>query len=185
MRIVRLANFVAPRSGGLRTSLAELGAGYLAACAVAAIVVHVYIAATNGPDRQTYSGMFAFGDSMLFLGVWALAALPATGAALFFLRPYPTFWRIVSVGAFATAMTAVAALAISLVPPNTDWGSFLGVWSAVSPLRILLAPLLALACLLSVVFAPTRCSRIALLCASVIETVVFVWVALRWFHPLR
>ncbi len=31
MRIVRLANFVAPHSGGLRTSLAELGAGYLAA----------------------------------------------------------------------------------------------------------------------------------------------------------
>ncbi len=31
MRIVRLANFVAPRSGGLRTALAELGAGYLAA----------------------------------------------------------------------------------------------------------------------------------------------------------
>ena len=31
MRIVRLANFVAPRSGGLRTSLSELGAGYLAA----------------------------------------------------------------------------------------------------------------------------------------------------------
>ncbi len=31
MRIVRLANFVAPRSGGLRTTLAELGAGYLAA----------------------------------------------------------------------------------------------------------------------------------------------------------
>jgi len=30
MRIVRLANFVAPHSGGLRTSLAELGAGYLA-----------------------------------------------------------------------------------------------------------------------------------------------------------
>jgi len=31
MRIVRLANFVAPQSGGLRTALAELGAGYLAA----------------------------------------------------------------------------------------------------------------------------------------------------------
>jgi len=31
VRIVRLANFVAPNSGGLRTSLAELGAGYLAA----------------------------------------------------------------------------------------------------------------------------------------------------------
>jgi alpha-1,6-mannosyltransferase len=31
MRIARLANFVAPHSGGLRTSLRELGAGYLAA----------------------------------------------------------------------------------------------------------------------------------------------------------
>jgi alpha-1,6-mannosyltransferase len=30
MRIVRLANFVAPASGGLRTSLRELGVGYLA-----------------------------------------------------------------------------------------------------------------------------------------------------------
>ncbi|MGP4111793.1 glycosyltransferase [Streptomyces sp. 4N509B] len=31
LRIVRLANFVAPTSGGLRTALRELGAGYLAA----------------------------------------------------------------------------------------------------------------------------------------------------------
>src|SRR5207247_2118251 len=31
VRIIRLANFVAPHSGGLRTSLAELGAGYLVA----------------------------------------------------------------------------------------------------------------------------------------------------------
>ena len=31
MRIVRLANYVTPASGGLRTALRELGAGYLAA----------------------------------------------------------------------------------------------------------------------------------------------------------
>jgi alpha-1,6-mannosyltransferase len=31
MRIIRLANFITPRSGGLRTALRELGAGYLAA----------------------------------------------------------------------------------------------------------------------------------------------------------
>ena len=31
MRIVRLANFITPSSGGLRTCLRELGAGYLAA----------------------------------------------------------------------------------------------------------------------------------------------------------
>ena len=39
MRIVRLANFVAPHSGGLRTSLAELGAGYLAAGHEAVLVI--------------------------------------------------------------------------------------------------------------------------------------------------
>ena len=31
LRIVRLANYVGPRSGGMRTALRELGAGYLAA----------------------------------------------------------------------------------------------------------------------------------------------------------
>ena len=31
LRIVRLANFVAPSSGGLRTALRVLGTGYLAA----------------------------------------------------------------------------------------------------------------------------------------------------------
>ncbi|MFE4639665.1 glycosyltransferase family 1 protein, partial [Streptomyces sp. NPDC056730] len=31
LKIVRLANFVTPASGGLRTALQELGSGYLAA----------------------------------------------------------------------------------------------------------------------------------------------------------
>jgi alpha-1,6-mannosyltransferase len=52
MRIVRLANFVAPRSGGLQTSLRELGAGYLAAG-------HEPVLIIPGPrddDRQTAQG---------------------------------------------------------------------------------------------------------------------------------
>jgi alpha-1,6-mannosyltransferase len=39
MRIVRLANYVAPHSGGLRTSLRELGAGYLAAGHEAVLII--------------------------------------------------------------------------------------------------------------------------------------------------
>ncbi|GII59631.1 GDP-mannose-dependent alpha-(1-6)-phosphatidylinositol dimannoside mannosyltransferase [Planotetraspora thailandica] len=39
MRIVRLANFIAPRSGGLRTALNELGAGYAAAGHEAVLVI--------------------------------------------------------------------------------------------------------------------------------------------------
>ncbi len=43
MRIVRLANFVAPRSGGLRTAMRHLGAGYLAAG-------HEPVLVVPGPD---------------------------------------------------------------------------------------------------------------------------------------
>jgi energy-converting hydrogenase Eha subunit A len=160
-------------------------AGYLAALVIAFVVVSLYIAAPNGPDRQTYSGMFAFGDSILFLGVFAIAAIPASGAALFFLRPYPTLWRMASVGALAIATTGVAALAAYLMSPNVSRGTWLWAWSGLSPLRFLLAPPLAMAFFLYMLFAPTRASRVALLGASVIETIVFVWVALIWFHPFQ
>ncbi len=52
MRIVRVANFVTPRSGGLRTALRRLGAGYLAAG-------HEPILVIPGPERtdeQTAQG---------------------------------------------------------------------------------------------------------------------------------
>lgn len=160
-------------------------AGYLAALLIAFLVVDLYIAATYGPDRQTYSGMFAFGDSILFLGVFALAAIPASGAALFFLRPYPTFWHVLSVGALAIATTGVAALAAYLISPNVSRGTGLGAWAGLSPLRFLLAPPLAIAFFLSVLFAPTHASRVALLCASVIESVVIAWVAFIWFRPFQ
>jgi alpha-1,6-mannosyltransferase len=52
MRIVRLANFVAPRSGGLRTALAELGAGYLAAGHEPVLV----IPGERDSDTQTAQG---------------------------------------------------------------------------------------------------------------------------------
>ena len=52
LRIVRLANFVAPASGGLRTALRELGAGYLAAGHEPVLVVPGERAA----DRTTEQG---------------------------------------------------------------------------------------------------------------------------------
>jgi alpha-1,6-mannosyltransferase len=52
MRIVRLANFVAPHSGGLRTSLAELGAGYLVAGHEPVLV----IPGERDGDEQTAQG---------------------------------------------------------------------------------------------------------------------------------
>jgi hypothetical protein len=129
--------------------------------------------------------MFAFGDSLLFLAVFGLAAMPATGAALFFLRPLHWLWRFLSFGALGIATTGIVALADYLAPRNADTGSFLGVWSSLSPIRFLLAPLLAVAFFLSCLLAPTRATRIAFLSATGIETVVFVWIALLWFGPFR
>jgi alpha-1,6-mannosyltransferase len=52
MRIVRLANFVGPHSGGLRTSLRELGEGYLAAGHEPVLI----IPGEQDSDRQTTQG---------------------------------------------------------------------------------------------------------------------------------
>ena len=79
-----------------------VGAGYIGAFALASAVVTAYVAATSGPDRQNYGAMFAFGDDLLFLGVFGVAAVVPSGAALFFLRPYRSFWRVLSVTALSS-----------------------------------------------------------------------------------
>ena len=61
-------------------------AGYIVAFLITVAFIAVYTAATNSPDRQASGGMSAFGDSLLFLGVLGMASVPATGAALYFLR---------------------------------------------------------------------------------------------------
>ncbi|MFD4528948.1 glycosyltransferase [Streptomyces sp. NPDC058470] len=52
LRIVRLANFVAPASGGLRTALRELGTGYLAAGHEPVLIVP----GERATDRETEQG---------------------------------------------------------------------------------------------------------------------------------
>jgi hypothetical protein len=156
--------------------------GYVAAFAIAWLVVRMYIAATNVPDRQTYGAMYDFGDSLLFLGTLGLAAVPATGAALFFLRGRPAFWKILSITALAIACTSVAAFLIYLSPMVPSSRPVTNSWSALASLRILVAPLFALFFLLSWLFAPSRSARIALLTAGLIETTVFGYLVFSWFH---
>ena len=165
-----------------RAKIALVVAGYVGALLVASAIVAVYVAATSGPDRQAYSGMYAFGDSLLFLAVFGVAAVPATGSALFFLRPYPSFWRVLSVVAPAIAATGLAAFVVYFAAQTAGAGSLLHSWSGLAVLRILVAPLLALAFLLSGLFASSRSSRIALFVAALIEAAVFAGVALMWFR---
>jgi hypothetical protein len=157
-------------------------AGYLLAGVIAWAVVAVYAAVTIGPDRQAYGAMFAFGDSVLLLGVFAVASLPATGAALFFLRPYPTFWRVFAVGAVAIALTGLVVLADALMSRGSTAGAVLGRWAVLSPIRTLVAPVLAMIFLLCGLLAPTRRTRLTLLATAAVELVLFASVAFIWFR---
>ena len=155
-----------------------IGAGYVAALAIASAVVAAYLAATNGPGRQSSSGMYAFGDALLFVGVFAVAAIPATCAALFFLRQCSSFWLVLSVVASAVAITGLAALLAQT--PNAH--SALHPWSGLAILRIFAAPVFGLAFLLSGIFAPRRSFRIVLLVATASEAVVFFCVIFSWIR---
>jgi hypothetical protein len=125
--------------------------------------------------------MYAFGDSLLFLAVAGVAAIPATGAALLFLRPRRGFWKALSVVSLATATTAILASGLFLATRSAAGGGALQSWAMLTPLRILAAPLLALFFLLAGLFAPTRAARACLGSAAAIEVVAFVSVAYTWW----
>ena len=170
--------------------IALVVAGYVVGFLVALAVVAVYVALTSGPDRNLSSGMYAFGDALLFLGVFGLASVPASGAALFFLRPYRWVWRALSAVAVVIAASGIAALLVYLGarPGETASGSIAATvqaWSAFAILRILVAPLFALAFGLAAVFAPSRGPRIALGAACLSDVIVFAWITLTWVRAFQ
>ena len=61
---------------------------------------------------------------------------------------------------------------------------FLGAWAQLSPLRMLVAPLLAFAFLVCALVAPHGYPRIALLSAALMEMVVTGYIGLVWFVPM-
>jgi len=155
--------------------------GYFAAVAIAWAVTDWYVATSTSPDKQ--GGMFAFGESLVFLGAFALAAVPATGAGLFFLRTRHLFWLTLSVASLVVASTGLAAALTYLAPKLFQSTSLLRAWSMFAPLRILAAPLFGLFFLLSGLFAPNRSARLSLLTATTMQMAGFVYVAYMWTHP--
>ncbi|HXJ35285.1 MAG TPA: hypothetical protein VMS22_14730 [Candidatus Eisenbacteria bacterium] len=164
--------------------IAAVAAGYVAAFLMASTAVAVRQAATSGPDAQAASGMYAAGDAMLFVAVFGLVALVPTGGALFFLRPYRLFWTVLSGFAMAVAVTGLVAVVLFAIGRHVPPPSMLTTWGALSVLRILIAPLLALAFLVCSVFSPYRVPRRAFLAATVMETAVSAYGGFVWFVPL-
>ncbi len=154
------------------TKVGIVAAGYAGAFAIASAVVALYVAGTAGPDRQTYGAMFAFGDGLLFVAVFGIAATPVTGALLFFLRPYRRIWTAISTAALAIAMVTFVGF-VDHVAPRAFEGSSLHSWMALATLGILGAPLFAGLFFLSALFAPNRSARMSLLVAGTGEVCVF------------
>ena len=63
-----------------------IAGGFAGAFLVAWAAVAVHVAATSGPDRDASSGMYAFGDAILFLAVFVFAAATSIGLGLFYLN---------------------------------------------------------------------------------------------------
>ena len=161
-----------------------VAAGYGAAFLIASAVVAIRVANTSGPDAQASSGMYAFGDFALFVAVFGLLALAPTGAALYFLRPYRRLWVVLSILALGVALTGVAAVFLYALGRHTVAPSPLATWAALSVLRILLAPVLVPAFLVSALLSSHRSPRFALLAATGLEVAVGAYAGFVWFLPL-
>jgi hypothetical protein len=157
--------------------------GYAAAAFLAFAVVYVW--SELRPDRDTSSGMAAFGDAIFVFGLFAVGSVPATCAALYFLRPYPVFWRFLSFAGVALSLSGAAAAICFFVSRRALQGSALAMWGAFAVLRILSAPLFALALFAACAFAPDRPARRTLLIASLIESAAFgSVVVIAWLPAL-
>jgi hypothetical protein len=166
------------------TKIGVVVGGYMAAILLAAVTVAIHIACTSGQDAQASSGMYAFGDLLLFLAVFGVAALVPTGVALFFLRPYRAFWYVLSGLGVSIALTSIGAAVLYEFGRHAAVPSPLASWAALSVLRILVAPLLALVFVACSTLSAYRIPRLTFLAATVMESVVTVYMAIVWFGPL-
>jgi hypothetical protein len=163
--------------------ISVVGVGYVAAFLLASMVVAAHVR-MSGPEAQAAGGMYAFGDSLLFAAVFGVAALIPTGAALFFLRPYRAFWDATAGLGLMVAVTSVVAAGLYAFGRHAAGSSPFAMWAALSVLRILIAPLLALTFLVFTALSPDRISRIAFLAATVMEASVTAYAVVVWFVPL-
>jgi hypothetical protein len=154
-----------------RYKLGVVLGGYVAALLVACATTYVHAAIEARIDpAQASGGMQAFGDSLLFVGLFGFLALIPTALALYFLRPFEKFWTVFSVASLAIAATGpVAALMIGMSHESPGAGMAVSFWGL---LKVLGAPLFGIGFLICAGIAPMRRSRRVLLAAAAIEFAV-------------
>jgi hypothetical protein len=156
------------------TKVAVVFFGFVLALAIACIALKVYVARTAGPDREQYAAMFAFGDSLLFLGIFGVAAVPALSATLYFLRPHPSFWRLLSIATLAVSVTSIAASIAISYQRSIGSSRALSTVFALASLEALCAPAFVVLFLLFGIFAPSRSARVVFAAATLAEAFAFL-----------
>jgi hypothetical protein len=147
--------------------------GYAAALVVSCVVFYVYVYVSNRITAvQASGGMQAFGDFLLFVGLFGFLALFPTALALYYLRPFEMFWRVFSIASLVLAVSGLLAAVMIGRLQQSHW-PVLGFFGL---MRILGAALLGFGFSMCAVIAPTRSSRRFLIAAAGIEFLVSAYV---------
>jgi hypothetical protein len=164
-----------------------VAAGYILACVAAFAVSYIYDLSTRGTDVQASQGMFAFGQSILFLVVFGVLALIPTVLAFFFLRSSGIFWNGFAVlSLFYSIIGLVVVITNALINRNllqiADSSS--AVISLFGVLGAFGAPIFIVCFLILAVIAPSRRPRLLLLASAGLEILseLYVFVSFLLFQ---
>jgi len=140
--------------------------GFAASIVVAASVVWLRALVFPLPQVEASGGMAAFGDFLLFGGVFSLFAIIPTIRLLRTLEGCPSFWKTWSSIAMLITATGLIAGIAYLAPSNTH-SQQLQMINVLSPLRLLGAVPLAIGFILSALHTPqSTTKKIFLGCAG-------------------
>ena len=167
------------------TKLSKLGivlGGYAAAFLVSCAAFYIWTRFETIADMS--GGMQAFGDSLLFAGLFGFLSLAPTAAALYFVRSYLKLWTLLSIASLTVATTApIAALMIPRTPKPPSLLMLAGFFGL---MEVFASPLFGLCFLLAAAIAPERRPRWILAASAGLEFVVgayafyCMWVVGRW-----
>ncbi|HLK37637.1 MAG TPA: hypothetical protein VKU41_12845 [Polyangiaceae bacterium] len=148
--------------------------GYVGAALLAGVALAVRQASVDPLAASAAGGMYAAGDTMLYLGVFGMASLAPTGLALYLLRDTGRLWA--ALAGTSVAIAATAPLAVLAYALDRSWIGGLSV------LRLLASPLLAAGFSLGFLICPRPPTpgRRTFLFAAAIEGSVTLVVILRF-----
>lgn len=140
-------------------------AGYVGAFGIAFAVTYLYTAMTWSPDRDLYSGMYAFGDALLFLATFTVVSVPTTCVAFHFLKPHRAFWKVLAASGTLNATAGIAAGMAFFYSREP------GYLLSLAPLRLIAGAGFSLFFALACIFSPKGRLRAVLGAVAAVEAI--------------